>query len=91
MMNRRHIACAPLLLTTLRPASAWNGTGQEIIAWIAWQELTPQTRENVTRLLKAYPDYADMLTKADKLSAAIICCDASLYGAAKGQPLGVRP
>ena len=65
MMKRRLTACALLLLTTLRPASAWNGTGHEIIAWIAWQELTPPTRANVTRLLQAHPDYADTLTKTD--------------------------
>ena len=65
MLKCRLAACALLLLATWRSASAWNGTGHEIIAWIAWQELTPQTRENVTRLLHAHPDYADMLTKAD--------------------------
>jgi hypothetical protein len=52
-------------LAVARNASAWNGTGHEIVALIAWDDLTPQARENVTRLLKAHPDYADMLTKTD--------------------------
>ncbi len=65
-MTKRLLAtCGLFLLAIARPASAWNGTGHEIVALIAWQDLTPQARENVTRLLQAHPDYADMLTKAD--------------------------
>jgi len=62
-------ACGLLLLSAVRSANAWNGTGHEIIALIAWQDLTPKTQENIARVLLAHPDYADMLTNSDTPAA----------------------
>jgi hypothetical protein len=49
------------LLLTPRLASAWNHTGHEIIAEIAWQNLTPQARDQVTKILQSHPQYASLL------------------------------
>ena len=40
------------------PAFAWNATGHRIIAYIAYQRLTPQARARVDQLLREHPDYA---------------------------------
>lgn len=44
------------------PAFAWNAAGHRIIAFIAYERLTPQTRARVDAILKLHPDYA-MLAK----------------------------
>lgn len=46
-----------ILLFTL-PAFAWNATGHRIIAYIAYERLTPQVRARVDQLLREHPDYA---------------------------------
>lgn len=40
------------------PAFGWNAAGHRIIALIAYEQLTPQTRARVDALLKMHPDYA---------------------------------
>jgi hypothetical protein len=40
------------------PAAAWDATGHRIIAAIAYDRLTPNTRDRVDALIKAHPDYA---------------------------------
>ncbi|MDR2678178.1 MAG: S1/P1 nuclease [Zoogloeaceae bacterium] len=47
-----------LLFWLSLPASAWNAGGHRLIAARAWQEMTPQTRNAVTALLRQHPDYA---------------------------------
>lgn len=42
------------LLTTVR-AFGWGAQGHEVVALVAWQRLTPQTRQEVTRLLALEP------------------------------------
>src|SRR5271154_3845844 len=44
------------------PAAAWNATGHRIIAAIAYDRLTPETRARVDALIKAHPDYVTLLT-----------------------------
>ena len=39
-------------------ARAWNGTGHEAVAQIAWDQLTPQRRAALVDVLKAHPRYA---------------------------------
>jgi hypothetical protein len=53
-----HVAAWTALLYFAWPAPAWNSTGHRIIAAIAYDRLTPQTRARVDALLKAHPDYA---------------------------------
>lgn len=47
---------AALLFTI--PAFAWNATGHRIIAYIAYERLTPEARARVGQLLREHPDYA---------------------------------
>ena len=38
-------------------ALAWNGTGHEAVALVAWDQLTPPQREALSQVLKAHPRY----------------------------------
>ncbi len=53
-------ACAMLCCSNLW---AWNGTGHQTVADVAWDNLTPETKVKVTELLKQHPDYARTLMK----------------------------
>jgi hypothetical protein len=53
-----------LLLLPL-PALAWNAAGHRLVACIAWDYLDAHSRGAVSRLLRAHPDYARWLDKAD--------------------------
>jgi hypothetical protein len=48
--------CLAALLTY--PAYGWNDTGHMVVAYIAYQKLTPETRTRVDDLLKLNPMYA---------------------------------
>lgn len=57
----------PVLLTIFMlglagDASAWDDVGHRITAYIAWQRMTPATRENVVRVLRAAPEDAQLST-----------------------------
>lgn len=56
------LLAAAFVAGVMRSASAWDGTGHEIIAQIAWQNLSPEAREKISTLLHALPDYAEILT-----------------------------
>ena len=53
-------ACAVLCCSNVW---AWNGTGHQAVADVAWDNLTPTTKTKVTELLKQHPDYARALMK----------------------------
>jgi hypothetical protein len=38
------------------PARAWDGTGHKIVAYIAWQQMSPAAREKVIKILLAAPE-----------------------------------
>jgi len=38
-----------------QPAFAWGNTGHEVVAWIAWQHMTPTTRAKVSALIAQVP------------------------------------
>jgi hypothetical protein len=68
MRSMRWVVCAAalgLLLAGVRPCPAWNGTGHEIVALIAWNNLNPEAKAKVVRLLQAHPNYSSLLTKED--------------------------
>lgn len=50
--------CLALLLPS--PAMAWNETGHQVVARIAWDNMKPRTRSAVIALLKAAPQDADL-------------------------------
>lgn len=61
------------VLTFTFPASAWDDAGHKISAYIAWQRMTPQARENAARILLASPPDADLsvLYSQDSRSPAV--------------------
>jgi hypothetical protein len=59
---RRFTAVIAVLLLAL-PATAWNYSGHQIIAEIAYERLTPQVRAKVDRMIREHPDYKDIFTK----------------------------
>jgi len=58
---RRLTAVLAALLLGL-PASAWNYSGHQIIAEIAYERLTPQARARVDQMIRSHPDYNRMFT-----------------------------
>jgi hypothetical protein len=42
------------------PAMAWDDVGHKITAYIAWQRMTPQARENVIRILREAPEDSNL-------------------------------
>jgi hypothetical protein len=45
-----------IVLATVTPILAWDETGHKITAYIAWQRMTPETREKVIRTLLSAPE-----------------------------------
>jgi hypothetical protein len=45
-----------VVLTFAIPALSWDETGHKITAYIAWQQMTPQVREQVIRILLTAPE-----------------------------------
>jgi hypothetical protein len=62
----RKVVCALVfaVLTTacVLPSFAWDETGHKITAYIAWQQMTPEARSRVTKLLLAAPEDAQLST-----------------------------
>jgi hypothetical protein len=58
-----------VLLAPVRESWGWFDTGHKIIAMIAWEDLTPNTRSAVAELLKQHPRYEKDLL-ADLAEAA---------------------
>jgi len=54
-----------ILLATAHRASAWNLTGHEVIAEIAWKDLKPAVREKITAILKEHPHFKTYLITED--------------------------
>lgn len=44
------------------PAQAWDEVGHKITAYIAWQRMTPETRERLIKILLAAPEDAQLST-----------------------------
>ncbi|CAN5268524.1 S1/P1 nuclease [soil metagenome] len=42
------------------PAFAWDDTGHKLTAYIAWQQMTPDVREKVTKILLSAPEDSDL-------------------------------
>jgi hypothetical protein len=64
--------CGALAVFAL-PAHAWDATGHEVIARIAWDAMKPETRAKAVALLEAAPPDADLasLLPADGRSLAV--------------------
>ena len=60
-------------------AHAWNAAGHRLAATIAWQQLSPTTREQVVALLANHPDHARWVEKAKSNDGVAIFCEASTW------------
>jgi hypothetical protein len=60
------LLCAALGLAFSGPALAWNDRGHMTVAYIAYKQLTPTTRDRVNALLKLNPKYSDWSATVDK-------------------------
>ena len=63
---RSIISLASVLFTTV--AFAWNGTGHETIAAIAYRNLSPDVRAKVDTILQEHPKYDEWRAAAEKVS-----------------------
>ena len=73
MMKRCFVVCLIAIALLLpQTAFAWNSTGHEVVARIAWEKMQPQTRRRVSALLLQAPpdaDLANMLPTDSRLLA----------------------
>jgi len=53
------LVCVALGLALSGPVLAWNDRGHMTVAFIAYKQLTPTTRDRVNALLKLNPKYSD--------------------------------
>ena len=60
------LLCVALGLALSGPALAWNDRGHMTVAYIAYKQLTPTTRDRVNALLKLNPKYSDWSATVDK-------------------------
>lgn len=62
-MNKSLVVLGFVVMTLLlpQPTMAWNGTGHQIVAGIAWDNMTPAARQNAIALLEAAPADACLL------------------------------
>jgi hypothetical protein len=62
----RVLACVMLGLALSGQALAWNDRGHMTVAYVAYKQLTPTTRDRVNALLKLNPKYGDWSATVDK-------------------------
>ncbi len=60
MSKIRTLTALVLLCAFAMPAFGWNETGHKLVAYIAWQKMTPQTREKVSALFANSPEDSDI-------------------------------
>jgi hypothetical protein len=64
-MRRLAAAALALALTLLLPATqalAWNGKGHKVVAYVAYQKMSPQLRDRAFQLLRQHPDFATLVS-----------------------------
>lgn len=61
------------------PALAWNAAGHRLVAVIAWQQLSPASREAVTTALAGHPDHARWAERARSEDGADIFAEAATW------------
>jgi len=68
-----YLTCAAL------PAQAWNAAGHRLSALIAWQQLSPASREQIGELLARHPDYGHWQEKADSDAVRLLFAEAATW------------
>jgi hypothetical protein len=81
---------AGLIFISTSPARAWIDTGHKIIAFIAWDEMTPKTRAAVLDLLKKHPRYEQDLIAHPPFDATPDQVDRHVFAAASTWPDMIR-
>lgn len=76
-MKQLLLALSFCLLAPL--AHAWNAAGHRLTAMIAWQQMSPTSREQISAILAHHPDYARWLEKAKTPDGAAIFCEAATW------------
>jgi len=56
MSKIRSLIALVLLCLFAMPAFGWNDSGHKLVAYIAWQKMTPKAREKVNTLFQAAPE-----------------------------------
>src|SRR5258707_8875083 len=74
----RVLACVMLGLALSGQALAWNDRGHMTVAYVAYKQLTPTTRDRVNALLKLNPRYGDWAAKVDKAAPTASADDKNL-------------
>src|SRR6185369_9788516 len=62
-MNRKALPVLILIFAMLSPhtVKAWNATGHQLVARIAWQQMNKNARRNVLAILRGAPSDACLL------------------------------
>lgn len=60
------LVCVVLGLALSGSVLAWNDRGHMTVAFVAYKQLTPATRDRVNALLKLNPKYSDWSATVDK-------------------------
>lgn len=61
------------------PAYAWNAAGHRLTASIAWQQLSPTSRNFIAAALNRHPDYMHWVESAHSTAAADIFAEAATW------------
>ena len=75
----RSLLLALCLLLFPPLAGAWNAAGHRLAATIAWQQLSPATREFVSAALARHPDHARWVDRARSSEPAAIFAEAATW------------
>ena len=74
----RVLVCVVLGIALSGQALAWNDRGHMTVAYIAYKQLTPTTRDRVNALLKLNPRYGDWAARVDKAAPTASVDDKNL-------------
>lgn len=75
----RQILPALFFFSLALPAYAWNAAGHRLVAVIAWQQLTPPTREAISAALARHPDHDRWVEKARSRDGIALLAEASTW------------
>jgi hypothetical protein len=89
-MLRIILGLLALVLTTPRPALAWNDTGHRLIAEVAWADMTPAARSRFSDILRQHPRYQQDLLADVPDGMAGADQDRYAFGLAAAWPDAVR-
>ena len=61
-LNMKTLFCTAFILLFSLPVFAWDETGHKITGYIAWQRMTPATRDRVFKILSSAAEDSDIAT-----------------------------